>query len=209
MFEFGFPWLGLVNGIRSNDSDNLDFMWAYCLPWFRATSKTQYGPMAVHVIFFNELMSDEIRGIWHAYRTASLMGHCGRNVAWDYILERMNCEFKDGLHGCVTRERLDKFGVMMNGFKHIDAMLSQSWGVEHPDDPSQYTHVKSEDVDAVVKQLEDRLGANRAEVDQKASARNPFGNGTMPWAAVDTAKVDLDDFIRLHLHGLQTDEPMR
>ena len=98
---------------------------------------------------------------------------------------------------------------MMNGFKHIDAMLSQSWGVEHPDDPSQYTHVKSEDVEAVVKQLEDRLGASRAEVDQKASARNPFGNGTMPWAAVDTAKVDLDDFIRLHLHGLQTDEPMR
>ena len=80
---------------------------------------------------------------------------------------------------------------MMNGFKHIDAMLSQRWD------------------DAVVKQLEDRLGASRAEVDQKASARNPFGNGTMPWAAVDTAKVDLDDFIRLHLHGLQTDEPMR
>ena len=91
------------------------------LPSFRCFSRfttgTQYGPMAVHVIFFNELMSDEIRGIWHAYRTASLMGHCGRNVAWDYILERMNCEFKDGLHGCVTRERLDKFGVMMNGFK--------------------------------------------------------------------------------------------
>ena len=33
--------------------------------------------------------------------------------------------------------------------------------------------------------------------------------GTMPWAAVDTAKVELDDFIRLHLEGLQTDEPMR
>ena len=39
--------------------------------------------------------------------------------------------------------------------------------------------------------------------------RNPFGNGTMPWTAVDTAKVDLDDFIRLHLDGLQTDEAMR
>ena len=164
--------------------------------------------MAVHVTFFNEMMSDEMRTLWHSYRTASLLGHPGRNVAWDYLLERMNCEMKQGLHGCVTRERLDRFAVMLNGFKHVDTRLTQSWGVEHPDvRPTQYTHLRQGDIDGVVGQLEELLGKDRQDVLLKARVRNPFGSGSMPWTLVERATSDgLDDFIRQHLDGLRTDE---
>lgn len=207
LFEFGFPWLMLLQATRSNNSSVLDFMWIYCLPWFRSTDKTQYAPMCVHVTFFNELMSNEVREIWRQYRTASLMGNPGRNVAWDYVLERTNLNFKLGLHGVVTRKRLEDLATMMNGFNHVDIRMAQSWGVEHPDDaPSQYSHVLPADVAGLVKQLEELLGKDRQEVAAKSRIANPFGSGPMPWNKVDQAKVGLDDFIRQHLDGLRTDE---
>ena len=62
----------------------------------------------------------------------------------------MNREFKQGLHGYVTRERLEAFATMMNGFKHVDERLHESWGVEHPDDVDQYSHLLQADIDGVV-----------------------------------------------------------
>ena len=81
MLEFGFPWLALVKGTQSNNAEIMDFMWAFALPWFRATDKTNYGPMCVHVNLIDELMSDEVKSVWRANRTISLRGHRGRNVA--------------------------------------------------------------------------------------------------------------------------------
>ena len=34
LFDFALPWLALRQGIRCNDSDTLDIMWAIVLPWF-------------------------------------------------------------------------------------------------------------------------------------------------------------------------------
>lgn len=131
----------------------------------------------------------------------------GRNVAWDYVLERMNCEFKQGLHGVVTRERLHDFATIMNGFKHTDAMIKESWGVETDDVPSQYTHVLDEDVRGIVAELEKLPGKDCAEVRMKASRNNPFGKGPMPWDEVEAkGKHDLAEFVTIHLEGLRTDE---
>ena len=183
-------------------------MWAYMLPHFRCTHKTQYAPMAVHVLYMNDMMSPEVKAVWQQHRTASLSGNPGRLVGWDYVLERMNNEFKRLLDGHVTRERLDSCALLLNGLKVIDADISSSWGVEHPDEPDQYTHVRPEDVNEVVRQLEVLLGATRAEVANKASHRNKFGTGSAPWQDIwdGDGMRDLDDFIRRHLGGLVSGE---
>ena len=48
-----------------------------------------------------------------------MSGRPGQNVAWDYVLEKMNLSFKLFLCGNITEERLNDFGVMINALKHI------------------------------------------------------------------------------------------
>lgn len=210
MLEFGFPWLALVKGTQSNNAEIMDFMWAFALPWFRATDKTNYGPMCVHVNLIDELMSDEVKSVWRANRTISLRGHRGRNVAWDYGNERQNCEFKGGLRGFITRERLEEFPVLMNGYKHVAAQMAAAWFVDEngADVCDQYSHILPEDNAALVSALEALLGSNAPEVHEKASATNPFGSssGRFPWEEVSAAKTGLEAFVRTHCDGLRTGE---
>ena len=49
LFDYALPWLALRQGIRCNDSDIQDMMWAIAMPWFRVSGKTNYAPMAVDV----------------------------------------------------------------------------------------------------------------------------------------------------------------
>ena len=105
-------------------------MWAFALPWSRTTDKTKYGPMCVHVKSIDELTSVEVKSVWRANRTISLRGHRGRNVAWDYGNERQNREFKGGLRGFITRERLEEFPALVNGYKHVAAQMTTAWFVD-------------------------------------------------------------------------------
>ena len=122
-------------------------MWAFALPWFRATDKTNYGPMRVHVNLIDELMSDEVKSVWRVNRTISLRGHRGRNVAWDYGNERENCQFKGGLQGFITRERLEEFPVLVNGYTHVAAQTAAALFVDEAGVGScdQYSHILPED----------------------------------------------------------------
>ena len=75
----------------------------------------------------------------------------------------------------VTRERLREWTCLLNGLKVIDTKISNGWGVEHADDPDQYSHILQSDVDGLVEQLEALLGATAAEVNRKALERKkPF-----------------------------------
>ena len=53
LFDYALPWLALRQGIRCNDSDIQDMMWAIAMPWFRVSGKTNYAPMAVDVLYTN------------------------------------------------------------------------------------------------------------------------------------------------------------
>ena len=65
-----------------------------------------------------------------------MSGRPGRNVAWDYVLEKMNLAFKQYLQNHITDERLREFGIMINALKHIRKQFEQAWrhGVGDPDD---------------------------------------------------------------------------
>ena len=186
LHEFLLPWFGVRNGIRSNDANYLDWAWRYSIPMFRACNKNLYAAYGVHVTTIVNCMGPAVRAVWHHYRTASLTGRNGRNVAWDYVLEKMNLNFKTYLSSHVTEDRLEKFGVMLNALKHIRKTFDRAWRrVDHDfhdDDGGEYTHFRPADVDALVCALKDHLGASIEEVEENhllnGWGKNPFANNS-------------------------------
>ena len=128
-----------------------------------------------------------------------MSGRPGRNVAWDYALEKMNLGFKTFLCGTITEERLNDFGVMINALKHIRKQFEQAWrhGAGDPDDedaPGEYSHVKDADVKGLVDALKAHLGGTIDDADRKAAAfadadrTNPFSGNQrllLPWDNIE------------------------
>ena len=81
--------------------------------------------------------------IWDEARTASLCGHRGRNVAWDFVLERMNREAKQYLGKNPTDEQIAALADVLNTLRHMGPRLEQSMGLRDDDENegSQYSHV--------------------------------------------------------------------
>ena len=144
------------------------------------------------------MMCPSVRRVWDEHRTASITGRPGRNVAWDYVLEKMNLSYKQFLCGTTTEERLNEFGVMINAvnaLKHIRKQFEKAWrhGAGDPDDedaPGEYSHVKDADVKVLVDALKAHLGRTKDEADEKAAAfadadqTNPFAvhqRLLLPW----------------------------
>ena len=145
------PWFAVRNTIRCNDHETLYWSWRYFVPLFRATRKHQYAAYGVQQATALRMMRPSARAVWDEHRTASMSGRPGRNVAWDYVLEKINLSFKSFLCGNITEEWLSNFGVMMNALKHIRKQFEQIWrhGAGDPDDedaPGEYSHVKKGDV---------------------------------------------------------------
>ena len=210
LHELLLPWFAVRNAIRCNDHKTLDWSWRYFVPLFRATDKHQYAAYAVQQAACVHMMCPDVRAVWDQHRTASMSGRPGRNVAWDYVLEKMNLNFKQFLSGHVTKERLLKFGVMINATKHIRKTFEVAWRrVDHDfqdEEGGEYSHVHDEDVAVIVKALKSLLGGKPDLVDQTHRSatwgKNPFASNTykFPWDKVedDCGPEKLRAHCRLH-----------
>ena len=160
--------------------------------------------MAVNVGLLHTLMGKTFRKVWRANRTASFLGRAGRNVAWDYVLERMNRDFKQYLGCHITPERLDAFSVMLNGLKHVKRMVSNAWGLDRFDVEYEYSHVLNEDVAALVHRMKQTLGHTPIHIARSGNGdENPFRSHhratTMPWTTVERDGLrNLRDYINRH-----------
>ena len=195
LHELLLPWFAVRNALRCNDHEMLDWSWRYFVPLFRATNKHQYAAYGVQQAATVHMMCPSVRRVWDEHRTASMTGRPGRNVAWDYVLEKMNLSYKQYLCGTITEERLNEFGVMINALRHIRKQFEQAWrhGAGDPDDedaPGEYSHVKDADVKVLVDALKAHLGGTKDEADEKAAAfadadrTNPFSGNQrllLPW----------------------------
>ena len=195
LHELLLPWFAVRNALRCNDHEMLDWSWRYFVPLFRATNKHQYAAYGVQQAAAVHMMCPSVRRVWDEHRTASMTGRPGRNVAWDYVLEKMNLSYKQYLCGTITEERLNEFGVMINALRHIRKQFEQAWrhGAGDPDDedaPGEYSHVKDADVKVLVDALKAHLGGTKDEADEKAAAfadadrTNPFSGNQrllLPW----------------------------
>jgi hypothetical protein len=140
LFEFGFPWLALRQAIRGNKSKIIDVMWRMTYHWFSVTGKTNYRIMCVIVTFIACAMVPELAVIWTIMRTASLSGYVGRNVGWDFVVERFNRMCKQALGTNVTRERLCFYVPILNAFRHVWPRFLRAMG-RGDGEPSDYSHI--------------------------------------------------------------------
>ena len=120
--------------------------------------------------------------IWAKYRTCSLNGFPGRDVAWDQANEFMNLHVKS--MDPKDPARIDSVIEMLNGLKSAECNLREALGEERTD-PDEYSPVKAHHVQKVVDVLKENLGASMAELfGENRKKASPFGGGARPWILI-------------------------
>jgi len=193
LFEVGLPLLSLRNAIRGDDHATIDFMWLYMLNKFRASNKYLYSKMCVHVTHTHQRLKPALRGVWDSKRTASLRGHRGRNVGWDFTLERMNLEVQEMLGTNVTPERIPEVIRVLNGIRRVKGPALDAFGIGGSE-LSEATGIAEADVKALVGHIESALGFDGNDDAGKLFRNTPSqpfrtGSGT-PWGQVSDAETE-------------------
>ena len=137
-------------------------MWRHGYHWFRATNKTNYCVMAPQVTLHTTMMKDPFKIVWTAMRTASIKLHVGKNVGWDFILERFNRDCKMGMEGHVTEERIYKWVKLLNAFKHIKQLILNFLGLSDQED--HYNIYKDSMIEAIANIFSVKVGSTMQEV---------------------------------------------
>jgi hypothetical protein len=181
LFDFGLPWLGFRQAIRRNDANDMNAIHRIAVNWFRATGKVQYARICIDYVYLILNLHPALLSIWSKYRTCSMVGNSGRNVAWDQANEFMNLDLKGMKPG--DPNRIDKVLTMLNGLRAAESHLRAAVGQERSE-PGEYTPVKPHHVQLTVDALKQRLGATNAEVLQRGTNNNPFGSSAKPWNRV-------------------------
>ena len=192
LFDAGLPLLNLRHAVRSNNVAIINMMWIYMLNFFRATNKNHYAKMCVHVTFTYYKLKDVLRDAFDRRRTASLRGHNGRNVALDFLLERMNLEVATLLGNDVKPERIPEVIRQLNGIRHIRTRALEAFGISSHEIREDHP-VTEGDVLALVDHIKRALGFDGNDDATKLftpRSNNPFrtgtetGDGRSPWTKV-------------------------
>ena len=193
LFEAGLPYLTLRTAIRSNNAGVINSMYMYMINPFRATNKYLYAKLCVYNLHTYYILKPELRDIWDRERTASLRGHVGRNVGWDFALERMNLEVQTLLGSNISAERIQECIRQLNGIRHIRAPALDAFGIGDAD-LSEYNGILESDVQALVHKIKEALkfdGIDDAGKLLGPSQSNPFrspGSKT-PWGRIAQAET--------------------
>ena len=146
------------------------------------------------------------REIWDKRRTASLHGHPGCNVAWDFVLERMNREYCQTLKTNITDKRILQVGHELNGTRNIRRSIFEVFGIN--DDFSQFDGIKDADVQKMVDGMKAKL---QLQGDQGEADRNRLMQvstncfkaclGRTPWQEIDAKvqKESTEDYVTRNL----------
>jgi hypothetical protein len=86
-------------------------------------------------------------------RTASLRGHNGRNVAWDFTFERMNLEIATMLGHDISPGRIQEVIRQLNGIRHIRGAALNALGIGDTSEQSEYNGVLDTDIGQLVQYL--------------------------------------------------------
>lgn len=159
---------------------------------FRASNKYLYSKMCVHVTHTHRRLKSALKDVWDSKRTASLRGHNGRNVGWDFTLERMNLEVQTMLGNNVKPERIPEVIRVLNGVRHVKGPALDAFGIGSSE-LSEATGIAEADLQALVGHIKSALGFDGNDDVSKllrTTTNQPFrtGNGT-PWGQVSGAET--------------------
>jgi hypothetical protein len=193
LYEGGLPYLGLRTAIRSNNSAFIDSMYAYMLPRFRGANKYLYSKLCAFNIHTGHILRPDLKKLWEKRRTVSLRGNKGRNVGWDFALERFNLEVQLMLGNHVSGDRIQEVIRMLNGIRHVRAPTLQALGIEDDGDLNENSRILNSDVNAVVSYLKKSFGFNGDKDADKVMARhaNQFSleGTTNPWTRIGSVEA--------------------
>jgi hypothetical protein len=128
----------------------------YMINQFRATNKYLDAKLCVFGLHTYYILKPELRAVWDRERTASLRGYVGRNVCWDFALERMNLEFKTLLDSNISADRIEDPIRQLNVIRHIREPALGALGIGDAG-LSEYNAILESDVQALVHKIEEAL----------------------------------------------------
>jgi hypothetical protein len=97
---------------------------------------------SLHTYYF---LRPELRALWDRKQTASLRGHAGRKVGWDFALERINREVQTLLGPNISAGRIKDSIRQLNGTRHIREPALGALGIGD-EDLSEYNAILESDV---------------------------------------------------------------
>ena len=124
---------------------------------FRASNKYRDSKMCVHVTHTHQRLKPELKSIWDDKRTASLRGHTGREVAWDFTLERMNLEVQTLLGNNIAPERIGEVIRVLNSIRDTKDRALDAFGISG-DELSEANGIAETDLLALVGHIRSALG---------------------------------------------------
>ena len=206
IFEAGLPYLGLRTAIRSNNSHIINDMYIYMIDIFRATKKRLYAKLRVFNLHTLHILKPQLRSIWERYRTASLRGKNGRNVGWDFTLERMNLEVSELIGSNINPEFIQECIRLLNGIRHIRGPALESLFGNDDMDVNENDRILESDVAAAVHFLKEALGFDGNDDFSKLVAAKPnvfrTDGSVAPWTRIQeiNAAESLHDYVVRTLH---------
>ena len=126
-------------------------------------------------------------------RTASLRGHVGRNVGWDFTLERMNLEVATLLGSDISGPRIEEVIRQLNGIRHIRDPALSAFGLGHESEMGEYNGIADTDVLAIVHHLKEifHFDGNNDAAKLTARSANKFRSdgAHTPWSRIAAAEA--------------------
>jgi hypothetical protein len=135
-------------------------------------------------------MKPEVRKIWDAMRTASLRGHKGRNVAWDFTLERMNLEIATMLGHDISPGRIQEVIRQLNGIRHIRGAVLNALGIGDSGELSEYNGILDTDIGQLVPHLKLSFSIDGDNDFAKLCSEHTNSEGAVaPWTRIDAVEA--------------------
>ena len=200
LFYAGLPYLLLRTAIRNNNAVLINAMYKYMIDPFRSTNKYNYARLCVYSIHMHFILKPALRDIWDRMRTASLRGHTGRNVGWDFTLERMNLEVAQLLGSNISGERIQEVIRQLNGIRHVRGPALDAFGIGDPQG-NEYNGINDTDVSIVVGHLRDAFKLDGTNDAGKLCAKksnffktnDPEWKG-LPWTRIAKVEESLGEY---------------
>ena len=166
LFHVALPWKMIHQAQRSNSWEALDMAWVCALPWFAVTDKYNYKEMCAVVTAVQCGLDSDTAAVLRMYRTLSLRGNNGSNVAKDYGNEKQNKEMADFTRGKLDRvnglELLKEASLILNGSKDVQYKARKAFGFGTAS-ASTSSMVLDEDVEPLVKAMKEKVGSSWEE----------------------------------------------
>ena len=191
MFEAGLPYLALRTAVRSNNGTTINEFYVYMIDIFRATNKHLYAKLCVHCLHMHRILTPELRDLWQQHRTCSLRGHIGRNVGWDFTMERFNQEISNLIGSNISPQRIQEAIRQLNGIRHVRERAFEAFGIGDDSKTNDYSSIIEVDANSVCHHLKTALGLDGNDDSSKLCAikSNCFRSedSVAPWTRIANA----------------------